>query len=298
MAPGEELTYDYHFQHAGLQNAAQGFRCMCGSAKCRGTMDENPERMRDAGRKVRIKWDDDDKWYEGFVLRYHPNTRKHTIYYPVDGDAAGTQETLLLDDVEHIWMDDAVTAQLPVAVAAASAAASAAAGLTEAPPAPAPLKAAAINPSTGLPAGQAAVNATLECARRELAQGTAVEQQVRVAAAAPELVTAPAAPVLAAPVVPVVTPPASSGAAAEAVHRVPLPRPLPMHPPDTAAAPELVTAVPAAPADGLELLSSVAASLPEGLNTPGGTLGAPPVSCKAAERLQMIPQSCLCHLCF
>lgn len=266
MAPGEELTYDYHFQHAGLQNAAQGFRCMCGSANCRGTMDENPERMRDAGRKVRIKWDDDDKWYEGYVLRYHPNTRKHTIYYPVDGDAAGTQETLLLDDVEHMWMDDAMTAQLPVAAAAAVAAGSGAS------PTPAPLKAAAINPDTGLPAGQAAVNATLERIRREQLAGTPAEQQPRVAAAVPEQVAAPAV------AVPPAAPAAVTTAAVQATQRVPLPRPLPTHPPERGAAPEPVAAIPETPADGLELLSSVAASLPDRSHTPAIAHGALSVS--------------------
>lgn len=262
MAPGEELTYDYHFQHAGLQNAAQGFRCMCGSANCRGTMDENPERMRDAGRKVRIKWDDDDKWYEGYVLRYHPSTRKHTIYYPVDGDAAGTQETLLLDDVEHMWMDDAVTAQLPVAAAAAVAAG------VGAFPAHAPLKAAAINPDTGLPAGQAAVNATLERIRREQSAGTPVEHQARGGGAVTEQVAAPAVAALPA------APAAVSAAAGQATQRVPLPRPLPMHPPERGAAPEPVAALTEAPADGLELLSSVAASLPDRSQTPAIAHGA------------------------
>ncbi len=30
IAPGEELTYDYMFEHYGLSNVAQGFRCQVG----------------------------------------------------------------------------------------------------------------------------------------------------------------------------------------------------------------------------------------------------------------------------
>lgn len=37
-------------------------------------MDTNPERARDLGRRVRVKWDDDDTYYEGHVVRYNPNT--------------------------------------------------------------------------------------------------------------------------------------------------------------------------------------------------------------------------------
>lgn len=262
----EELTYDYHFQHAGLQTAAQGFRCMCGSVHCRGTMDENPERMRDAGRRVRIKWDDDDKWYEGYVLRYHPNTRKHTIYYPVDGDAAGTQETLLLDAVEHEWMDDALTAQLPV---------------TPAPGVPpgtvprAPPKVPVVNPATGLPVGKAAADATRERVRWEEAQTAAAEQQARAAAVAcaQAVVSAPQPVAPPVPVAPAISAAPAAAATIDA-QRVPLPRPLPLHPPERGAAP--------APADGLELLSSVAASLPDRSYTPA--IGHPTGAC------------CSCHV--
>ena len=222
-------------------------------------MDENPERMRDAGRRVRIKWDDDDKWYEGYVLRYHPNTRKHTIYYPVDGDAAGTQETLLLDAVEHEWMDDAVTAQLPVIPTS---------NVAPAPTVQTPPKVPAINPATGLPPGKAAVDATHERERREKAKAAAAAQQAHTSAAtcAQTIVSAPSTAV-----------PAASAAAQVAMVpadtaggtlRVPLPRPLPMRPPERGTAPERVSAMPATPADGLELLSSVAASLPDRSHTP------------------------------
>ena len=46
---GEELTYDYQFQHFGLAAAAGAYRCKCGAPDCRGTMDTQPERMRVGG---------------------------------------------------------------------------------------------------------------------------------------------------------------------------------------------------------------------------------------------------------
>ena len=65
IVPGEELTYDYMFEHQGGSALAQGFRCMCGAPKCRGTMDVNPERKRDAGRRVKVYWEGDAAWYVG-----------------------------------------------------------------------------------------------------------------------------------------------------------------------------------------------------------------------------------------
>jgi hypothetical protein len=65
IEPGEELTYDYMFEHAGVSSLAQGFRCMCGAPKCRGTMDVNPERKRDFGRRLEVWWEGDEAWYAG-----------------------------------------------------------------------------------------------------------------------------------------------------------------------------------------------------------------------------------------
>jgi hypothetical protein len=65
VQPGEELTYDYMFEHAGVSALAEGFRCMCGAPKCRGTMDINPERKRDYARRVEIYWEGDGAWYCG-----------------------------------------------------------------------------------------------------------------------------------------------------------------------------------------------------------------------------------------
>lgn len=51
---GVEITYDYRFEHAGLGELAEAFRCMCGAPSCRGTLDTAPQRLRDWGRLVDI----------------------------------------------------------------------------------------------------------------------------------------------------------------------------------------------------------------------------------------------------
>jgi hypothetical protein len=81
---------------------------MCGSARCRGTMDANPERIKDAGRRVRVYWEQDGQWYEGRVLCYSPTTDKHTIYYPEAGEALGqgSKESVVLAEVAHEWLDE------------------------------------------------------------------------------------------------------------------------------------------------------------------------------------------------
>ncbi len=40
IAPGEELTYDYHLEYEGESEAdwKERYACHCGSAKCRGTL--------------------------------------------------------------------------------------------------------------------------------------------------------------------------------------------------------------------------------------------------------------------
>ena len=53
IAEGEELTYDYNFAHFGGEGTTS-FTCMCGHPLCRGTLDANPERTRNYGRRVEI----------------------------------------------------------------------------------------------------------------------------------------------------------------------------------------------------------------------------------------------------
>ena len=65
LAPAPAPAPAQMFEHAGVSSLAQGFRCMCGAPKCRGTMDANPERKRDFQRRVEVYWEGDDAWYPG-----------------------------------------------------------------------------------------------------------------------------------------------------------------------------------------------------------------------------------------
>lgn len=259
----DELTYDYQFQHAGLHAAAQGFRCMCGTPNCRGTMDINPERSRDMGRRLRVKWDGDEVWYEGYVLRFNPSNGKHTVYYPVEG-SNGTQETLSLDDVEFEWVEDqflplcptqpTVTAPGTHPVLPPAAQVQGAVGVLQQAAAAAMLP---INPKTGRVVGDAAAEATVarnEVTNANRAASGSISQPERLQSIAPP----PAVPTLHTHVLG----PIQSGSNMDTVNagvRVALPRPLPQRPlADDATAAK----------DGLDLLSAVAASLPERSHTP------------------------------
>ena len=113
IAEGEELTYDYNFAHFGGEGTTS-FTCMCGHPLCRGTLDANPERTRNYGRRVEIKWregaaagggekrDDDASFYAATVLSYHNKTEKYEVLY--DG---GEKEYVRLDGPgapEHRWL--------------------------------------------------------------------------------------------------------------------------------------------------------------------------------------------------
>ena len=54
---------------------------MCGAPQCRGTMDTQPERFRDFGKRVDVFWDGDGVFYRGTVTSYSAASRKHTILY-------------------------------------------------------------------------------------------------------------------------------------------------------------------------------------------------------------------------
>ena len=56
-------------------------RCMCGAPNCRGTMDTQPERFKDFGKRLDVFWDGDSVFYRGTVTAYSTTTRKHTILY-------------------------------------------------------------------------------------------------------------------------------------------------------------------------------------------------------------------------
>ncbi|BDA47993.1 probable histone-lysine N-methyltransferase, H3 lysine-36 and H4 lysine-20 specific isoform at N-terminal half [Coccomyxa sp. Obi] len=101
IEPGTELAYDYQFQHAGLAQDAGAYRCMCGAPNCRGTMDTQPERFKDFGKRLEVFWDGDSVFYRGTVTAYSTTTGKHTILYD-DNDV----ERVDLKTVKHRWLDE------------------------------------------------------------------------------------------------------------------------------------------------------------------------------------------------
>ena len=54
---------------------------MCGAPNCRGTMDSQPERFKDFGKRLDVFWDGDSVFYRGTVTAYSTTTRNHTILY-------------------------------------------------------------------------------------------------------------------------------------------------------------------------------------------------------------------------
>ena len=128
IAAGEELTYDYNFAHFGGEGTTS-FTCMCGHPLCRGTLDANPERTRNYGRRVEIRWregaasagggDDVDNdavaFFAATVLSYHNKTEKYEVLY--DG---GEKEHVRLDGPgapEHRWLTAPTTKPGEVSVA-------------------------------------------------------------------------------------------------------------------------------------------------------------------------------------
>ncbi|KAL0051651.1 hypothetical protein WJX82_011245 [Trebouxia sp. C0006] len=98
---GEELSYDYQFQHYGLAQAAGAYRCMCGAATCRGTMDTQPERLKDFGKRIEVWWEGDNVYYRGTVIGFSKKAHKHTILYD-DHES----EKVSLDITPHRWLDE------------------------------------------------------------------------------------------------------------------------------------------------------------------------------------------------
>ncbi|KAK9907625.1 hypothetical protein WJX75_007200 [Coccomyxa subellipsoidea] len=107
IEPGTELAYDYQFQHAGLAQDAGAYRCMCGAPNCRGTMDTQPERFKDFGKRVEVFWDGDSVYYRGTVTAYSTTSGKHTILYD-DNDI----ERVDLKMVRHRWLDESAPMKL------------------------------------------------------------------------------------------------------------------------------------------------------------------------------------------
>jgi histone-lysine N-methyltransferase NSD1 len=74
VGAGEELTYDYCFTHFG-GDSATSFRCACGAARCRGTLDANPQRGLNRGRRIEVEWDD-GVFYAATVAGYNAGSGK------------------------------------------------------------------------------------------------------------------------------------------------------------------------------------------------------------------------------
>jgi len=105
---GEELTYDYCFTHFG-DEAAASFRCTCGAPACRGTLDANPQRGLNRGRRIEVLWDD-GVWYRATVAAFNAGSGKFRLLYD-DGDT----ETVRLEadpaargpeDVQFRWLPE------------------------------------------------------------------------------------------------------------------------------------------------------------------------------------------------
>ena len=131
IAAGEELTYDYNFAHFGGEGTTS-FTCMCGHPLCRGTLDANPERTRNYGRRLEIRWlegaasggggdnvDNDNvdnaAFFAATVLSYHNKTEKYEVLYDT-----GEKEHVRLDGPgapEHRWLTAPTTKPGEVSVA-------------------------------------------------------------------------------------------------------------------------------------------------------------------------------------
>ena len=82
-------------------------RCMCGAPSCRGTMDTQPERFRDFGKRVEVFWDGDGVFYRGTVTAYSAATRRHTILYDatdVERVCLDVRQTILSPDSLSPWL--------------------------------------------------------------------------------------------------------------------------------------------------------------------------------------------------
>mmetsp|Transcript_36976 Transcript_36976/g.93364 ORF Transcript_36976/g.93364 Transcript_36976/m.93364 type:complete len:1482 (-) Transcript_36976:452-4897(-) len=101
IGPGEEVTYDYQFERHGAGEAMGKYECLCGAENCRGTLDRQPERCKDHGRRLEVWWEADSSYYRGSVRGYNPRTRKHIILYD-DNE----EERVNLKEVPHRWLDD------------------------------------------------------------------------------------------------------------------------------------------------------------------------------------------------
>jgi len=104
ILPGEELTYDYKFQHFGLAAAAAAYKCCCGAPNCRGTMDANVSKTKDFGRRIEVVWPENNQSYIGTIDGYSQTSNVYTIKLD-NGEVA----RLCLNTTEHRWLAEGET---------------------------------------------------------------------------------------------------------------------------------------------------------------------------------------------
>ncbi|QDZ24870.1 histone methyltransferase [Chloropicon primus] len=96
IEPGEELSYNYQFQHfAHGEKDVTSFDCRCGAPNCIGTLDSTVKKREEVkeymNKKIKIKWTD-GKDHIATVTDYNWKTQKYTITYE-----DGNTEDLSLD---------------------------------------------------------------------------------------------------------------------------------------------------------------------------------------------------------
>ena len=69
--------YDYCFTHFGGYSATS-FLCVCGAPDCRGTLDANPQRGLNRGRRIEVLWDD-GVFYAATVASFTATTSKFRL---------------------------------------------------------------------------------------------------------------------------------------------------------------------------------------------------------------------------
>jgi len=99
IAAGEELVYDYKFQHLLDDEGNRKYACQCGAANCRGSMEKTQQQsLKDVGRRIEVWWDGDSCYYPGKVINYSPRSGKYSILYD-----DGWKEEILLREFTYRW---------------------------------------------------------------------------------------------------------------------------------------------------------------------------------------------------
>jgi len=98
IQPGEQLTYDYQFEHYGETNATS-FQCRCGAPDCRGRLDKIGRGRYRQGHTVFVRFKD-GIFREGTVTRYIEERESFVVSFQ-----DGRKETLRLRPKNHFWLE-------------------------------------------------------------------------------------------------------------------------------------------------------------------------------------------------